>query len=51
MAKEATRKETKAHVTDPPEPTPFERMTELTRRLLGVQKAEVVVPAKRKTRQ
>ena len=36
----------KAPASTKPEPTPFERMTDLTRRLIQVPKADVVKPKK-----
>jgi len=40
MAK-APKRETEEDGCSPPEPTPFERMTELTRRIVQVPKAEL----------
>lgn len=51
MAKAETRPEAEPAKSSPPrEPTPLERMTDLTRRIVQVPKEEAVRPKKAKRR-
>jgi hypothetical protein len=47
LAKKASGKETEAKAEVPPDQTPLERMTELTRRIVAVPKTDALAPKKR----